>query len=545
MSVESAALEKQLDAFWADLQTTLNPALSRDKAIMELGFRLYSNEQAALRHMSTGLVSGSVIQADSELFQVYLDLSSPHLSSCTCTQDQWCAHQLALFFAACQDTSKSAYDFFNDWQKTPHNPAAIPGVMRASDLLKTTTAADDGPDAWIKRIEHAAQERLSARSVQKNPYVVEYEGRHVHEHLLKQRPAKREWQPLYELYVSFGLLSFITELFSETTISKELLHRACSSFLFYIVEEAADAAEDIGMHALPFEFDPYIHYLRQESSSLLARKNHVFTAQRIDLYRQLWTALFKREAWRKEERLRLQALLEEKQELTVSIGYLHHLYLADELDSFTAFAKSLPDTGVDLYLFWLIDAFNTKQYEKARMLIRIVDQKLEGYLEQLEQGGSMQSRRFVHWFLTYIDTDWLMEKEPLLYKSLLERMLPYSYSELSFYFLQTEQYREWVELQLWMDSELPELDRNGLKEAAKQAPHEVLPLYHHGILRLIEERNRASYKKAVRYLKRLRTLYKKLKRTDRWDMYIHSLLETKKRLRAFQEECRKGQLTDA
>ncbi|MEK4027746.1 hypothetical protein MKZ02_04180 [Pseudobacillus sp. FSL P4-0506] len=545
MAVELETLKGQLDAFGAELKIELSSAQSKDQEIMEAGFRQYSNEQVALNHLSTGLISGSVAQPDGESFQVHLDLSSPHLSSCTCSQDGWCAHQLAIFFEARQETAKSAYDFLRDWQTVKPDPAAIPGVMRASDLLKTTMAANDGPEAWMKRIEHAAEERLAARSVHKNPYIVEYEGKQLYEYLLKQRPAKREWQPLYELYVSFGLLTFTTKLFSGTTLSKELLQRSCSSFLFYIVEEAADAAEDIGMHALPFEFDPYIHYLRKETASLLASESTVFTAQRIDLYRQLWTTLFKREAWRNEERQRLQSLLQEKQELTVSIGYLHHLYLADELDAFMAFAKHLPDTGVDLYLFWLMEASNGKYYEKARMLIKIIDQKLEGYLQQLEQSGSIQSRRFVHWFLTYIDSDWLIEKEPVLYKSLLERMLPYSYSELSFYFIQTERYREWVELQLWMDSELPDLDRNGLKEAAKQAPQEVLPLYHHGILRLIEERNRASYKKAVRYLKRLRTLYKKLKRSDRWDVYIHLLLEKKKRLRAFQEECRKGQLTDA
>ena len=214
MSIESATLKSQLDAFWADLQIELNPALPGDKAIMETGFRLYSNEQATLRHMSTGLISGSVVNPDGESFQVHLDLSSPLLSSCTCSQDHWCAHQIALFFEACQDTSKSAYDFLNDWRTTKQKPSAIPGVMRASDLLKTTIAADDGPEAWMKRIESTAEERLAARSVQKNPYVVEHEGRHVYEHLLKQRPAKREWQPLYELYVCFGLLSFITKLFS-------------------------------------------------------------------------------------------------------------------------------------------------------------------------------------------------------------------------------------------------------------------------------------------------------------------------------------------
>ncbi|UAT30522.1 hypothetical protein K7T73_18625 [Bacillus badius] len=546
MSVELAVMKSQLEDFKSDLKTSLDSSLPRNQLLMETGFQRYLNEQAALSHVSAGLVSGSVAEPDGERFRVHLDLSSPLLSSCSCREEGWCIHQLALFFQACQEAGMSAQECLNDWEtRGKQPPLAIPGVMRASDLLKAAAAGNEGPEAWMERIERAARERLAVHSVQKNPYIVEYEGKHVYEHLLTQRPAKREWQPLYELYVSFGLLSFMTNLFNDTAIPPAVLQRSCSSFLFYLVEEASEAAEDLGLRALPFEFDPYIHFLRQETAGLLAVKNHVFAGQQTDLYRQLWTVLFKREAWRKEERLRLQLRLEDAQEMPVAIGYLHHLYLADDLAGFADFAKQLPDTGVELYLFWLMEAFRTKAFEKARMLIKIVDQKLEGYLEQLEQEGSMQSRRFVHWFLTHIDADWLMEKEPVLYKSLLEHMLPYSYAELSTYFIHTGRYKEWVELQLWMDSELPELDRNGLKEAAKHAPEEVLPLYHHGILRLIEERNRASYKKAVRYLKRLRTLYKKLKRPDRWDVYIQILLEQKKRLRAFQEECRRGQLTDA
>ncbi|KAB7707444.1 hypothetical protein F9802_06740 [Bacillus aerolatus] len=545
MPVHSEALKSQLDSFGAKLKAGLNPALPSDKLIMENGFRLYSVGRATVQQTDSGLIAGSVEQPDGSSFNVHLDLSFPSSSTCTCPAEHWCAHQTALFFEASRDFMEPVYDFLNDWVTTPQNPAAIPGVMRASDLLKTRTATDDGPDMWMKKITNTAQERLAARSVHKNPYIIEYEGRNLYEDLLKQRPAKREWQPLYELYVSFGLLTYMTDLFNETQISRELLHRACSSFLFYLVEEASGAAEDIGVHALPFEFDQYIGYLRRETAALLTPEKKVFIGQRIDLYRHLWTSLFKREAWRKEERMRLQTLIEEKHDLALSIGYLHQLYLANELEAFAAAAKSMPDTGVDLYLFWLMEAFSAKQYEKARMLVKIADEKLEGYMQQLEKGDSMQSRRFAHWFLTYIDTDWLMEKEPLLYKSLLERMLPYSYTDLSLYFIQIDQYREWVELQLWMDRELPELDRSGLKEAVKHAPEEVLPLFHHGILRLIDERNRASYKKAVRYLKRLRTLYKKLKRVDRWELYINDLLEEKKRLRAFQEECRKGQLTDA
>lgn len=61
-------------------------------------------------------------------------------------------------------------------------------------------------------------------------------------------------------------------------------------------------------------------------------------------------------------------------------------------------------------------------------------------------------------------------------------------------------------------------------------------------MQAIEERNRKSYRRAVRYLKKLRMLYKKLKRTNEWDVFIVQIASLHSRLRALQEELRKGKL---
>lgn len=83
-----------------------------------------------------------------------------------------------------------------------------------------------------------------------------------------------------------------------------------------------------------------------------------------------------------------------------------------------------------------------------------------------------------------------------------------------------------------------------LKDIEKEAPEAALPLYHLAATEAIEERNRKSYRRAVRYLKKLRTLYKRLKRTDEWDAFIIHIANLHSRLRALQEELRKGKLID-
>jgi uncharacterized Zn finger protein len=55
-------------------------------------------------------------------------------------------------------------------------------------------------------------------------------------------------------------------------------------------------------------------------------------------------------------------------------------------------------------------------------------------------------------------------------------------------------------------------------------------------------KTRENYKMAVRYLKRIKAQYKKLKKEEAWENYIQHLSEEHKRLRAFKEELKKGKL---
>src|SRR5690606_33435607 len=95
---------------------------------------------------------------------------------------------------------------------------------------------------------------------------------------------------------------------------------------------------------------------------------------------------------------------------------------------------------------------------------------------------------------------------------------------------------------VYMGDTIDFIDRSTLEMVAKQDPVAIKPLYHAAVMEQIDLRNRDSYKKAVRYLKKLRTVYRKEKNLDQWEFYFATLLKKTKRLRAFQEECRKGKL---
>ncbi|MEC0213863.1 hypothetical protein P4H70_33625, partial [Paenibacillus ehimensis] len=79
-----------------------------------------------------------------------------------------------------------------------------------------------------------------------------------------------------------------------------------------------------------------------------------------------------------------------------------------------------------------------------------------------------------------------------------------------------------------------------LQTVEKHDPSLMLPLFHQAVERCIAEKNRTAYKNAVRLLKKLHTLYKKLNRSNDWDDFIYRLAMKYSRLRALQEELRKG-----
>jgi uncharacterized Zn finger protein len=104
---------------------------------------------------------------------------------------------------------------------------------------------------------------------------------------------------------------------------------------------------------------------------------------------------------------------------------------------------------------------------------------------------------------------------------------------------------KWADLQAFIGFDLDSLGKDRIREISKKEPSILLPLYHQSITGHINMKNRDHYREAVRKMKKLRTLYNKLKRQEDWQLFLELLLEKTKRLRAFQEECKRGKLIDA
>jgi len=209
--------------------------------------------------------------------------------------------------------------------------------------------------------------------------------------------------------------------------------------------------------------------------------------------------------------------------------------------------------------------FCLKQDEKAETLLNEAAdkpyfslKKLPDFLSPLEENGEWD--RLLGWLETFgplleraraglADYGRLWdemlarrpEAEEIMWKT-LGGMLPYASDFYEAKLLERERWDDWMDFQLATGAEPSNFKVTDLAPIEKNAPEQLLPFYHQAVERFVEQRNRDGYKRAAKLLKRLEKLYKKMKREERWDVFMAGFNARYGRLRALQEELKKGKL---
>ncbi|HEY1216170.1 MAG TPA: hypothetical protein VGE93_21285, partial [Bryobacteraceae bacterium] len=126
----------------------------------------------------------------------------------------------------------------------------------------------------------------------------------------------------------------------------------------------------------------------------------------------------------------------------------------------------------------------------------------------------------------------------------LEEMLPHSSRIIGDVLYEQGKWKPWVEMQILQGHDPLYHRVSVLQPIEKEAPALLLPYYHQAIDHYVTLKNRHDYKLAVKLLKRLEKVYKKMKQADRWDRFFNGFTERYSRLRALQEELKKGKLME-
>lgn len=550
MAIRIEELKDKLIPMSRAIQGELNPGTDEGRNIVSKGLLLF--RQNLVSNVKVRDEEASADVQDVTPVSVRLDLQFPLLSKCSCPYSGWCRHQMATFFMIYNKVARVS-EWIQDWRSQESSPdtdenkpssldellkkhTSSGALRKASELLEERKTRGNTPDEWWQFFESLLKKE-DLQLLERQPYLMDVIIQNIYKRFNKEAPFEREWKPLYQLFATFFLTLEVDVFLQEREIE---LSREQYALFDFLLDEMEDAVEKLSVHAMPFSFDPFIAYLKEKSAEMSEDPKHS-TEIKAEVYRFIWYYLFKQKAWRRQEVGRLESSPSQDDSF-IKIALLHQYLLLEDLDKAEETVERIGTELVSYSEFWLVKFVLSKRYEGLLLLLKAILVRLPSYIEEKSH---YEASSFVRWFVRKLPTEWLMERDPVFLRELLLAMLPFSYYSYSEFLLSSKSHREWVELQKYMGYSVGEMENMGLSQVYKESPELALPVYYNGVIDMIEQKNRDSYKYAVRYMKKIRTIYKKLKQTDKWDDYLPYILEKYKRLRAFQEECRKGKLIDA
>lgn len=544
MALESTTANDRILLLADEIRELLHPHAVDDAKLVQKGLMLY--RQGMVTQLNIGNENITATVQDVTPCRVRLDLNFLSVSDCTCPHEGVCRHQMAVFFAAYAKVGSVA-DWVAEWREPMKEKTAITqwGLQKAKDLIKANGVLKPDYDRWVQSFEVSFDTILNAKKYSSAFIVPElYE---IYERRIKaSAPVEKEWRLLYEMVgivVSFRKLAELTESsgFAEDVVKRAYLH------LFHnLIEDADDVVMKIGVQSLPFDFDEFILKLKDDVFGLLT-VCYGMEYERVYLYRLLWTNLFKKKTWREAEsekiRLRLKELSESENHNPLMIADVHLSFLLQNDESALDLLVKMDARGIAPYMLHWIDLLSQqKTWKRVGPVIDLFLQKVKGYLESVRAYHTCAA--FTRTTLKSI-TPYVAENGRLdVYERALLGTLPYSYTEYEHLLFDRGMYDKWGELQAFMGWNFYDLPKDRVKIIEKEKPEILLGMLHQSALHEINQKNRSSYKTAVRHLKKLRTLYKKMKRVDDWQYFLDNLLEKTKRLRAFHEECKRSKLIE-
>ncbi|MEK4909536.1 SWIM zinc finger family protein [Niallia sp. FSL M8-0099] len=533
-------LEKYLEPVNFCAENLMNLLDANDpqmKKVVEKGLLLYRQSFVYQVKFSNELVTGMI--QDVTPVRATLDLDYVQQSSCTCHAEGFCRHQLALFFYLLAQVGKVS-TWLENWRKPIENAEMLKnlGIMRASDLLKEKKDKEPNYTDWIETLEKSFQSLMETNH--NKPYLIA-ETYYIYIRKIKAAtPLQTEWKLLYLVIAhvfTFKQLLIVSKKLDHNT---QTINRYYRHLFHDLMNSIEDNLYKLSNFTFPFAFDDFLISLKDDIRAILTIQP-ILAFECIQLYRLMWTDLFATKKWRQDELTQLSANSDPS--FSEKIAMIHLEILLQKDENALKIIQSL-DTQVTSYMLYWIDYLSSrKAWKRMDLYIPAFIQELKNYIctddddDYCYEFTQMAIRAILPYCLA-------MNKEDLLEKAYIHT-LPYSYRKYEDFLYEKKQFDKWMDLFTMMGYGLDHLHKEQIKTLQEYDQSLLLSLYHRSIQEHIEGKNREHYRIAVRQLKKLRTLYKKLKKQTEFEQFLLVILERTKRLRAFHEECRKGKLIHA
>ncbi|URJ60620.1 SWIM zinc finger family protein [Paenibacillus polymyxa] len=492
----------------------------------------------------------------SELYEVDLHLSAFAASRCTCPVHTNCKHMIAVLLNYANEQERSVHALVNahsagftrlaakaDTRTTPPSRSNLSPDHKETTRNALSKTASKIPDMPISEWHDLFDQCIALNHV--NTQNSQYVQSALASIYAVKPPLSPGMQQLYGLHAHLRVLE---KLVPQSPMPGHPSHTYMGYYTQIAADELKEAIERDFESPLELTDEPMQEARMAETLAYLRRK--MLTESRngtyfSDTYYQFW----------------LHWVYPERQDSSIYTEELQHLQAAEE-DLGTTLARlpwMLARSWMHMFQSQDDKAWVLLQEAERAFPLKISSNQLLLFLQALRKaedwarlkdglrhiGPLLHSHRDDH--LQDYMHDWdvvlqhLPEAEQDMWDTLVG-MLPFAGRMYEEALLAHEKWRSWIDYQLSIRSEPLSFRVSVLQPIEKNAPELLLPFYHQAVERYVLEKNRASYKAAVKLLKRLLKLYKKMKQESRWELFFTTFTSRHSRLRALQEELRKGKL---
>ncbi|MGH0431864.1 SWIM zinc finger family protein [Bacillus hominis] len=484
-----------------------------------------------------GYTLSGTVNAEGSVYSVHIPIRNVAESYCDCFAPTQCEHMLAVLLSAASSFGQvgDVLTLFKNNTKP-----SLPPIRTARQVLQSSAFEEMDYKSWQTYFENEYEsfKKEQARLTYKQMYFLMSLFTDFYTKLERKAPRIVAIHELFKLHAALYCFQKLLEEIQEFEANKLYSYHQPVNVVRLFVDKVESIVRDLKTEAIPEESK----LILQETARLAHEvffSTDAYTQERSFIYRHIWGELLRTEEQLQEEEKRIDTKINP---LSKALASSHLLFLNNEDLSAMELLKTQPASVVSLYFYWLEELLSAMQWERAKSWLSFTYKQVKETI--MEQENTVFIQDIVRLFVMMYETYATHTNEQAGLEMILQELLPYSFTNYEQYVLAKKQYRAWAELHLLYGFEAIELLKEPLKDIEKEAPEAALPLYHLAAIEAIEERNRKSYRRAVRYLKKLRMLYKRLKRTDEWDAFIIHIANLHSRLRALQEELRRGKLID-
>ncbi|HEX7056894.1 MAG TPA: SWIM zinc finger family protein [Bacilli bacterium] len=515
--------------------------------MIDRGFDYYLKKKVrAVEFIPNGKIISQVNGTRRQPYKVELDTDFFAISFCTCPYEGFCKHMVAVIFQTIamagqrpellyrEIAGEAETEQFKRQQAEQRKKRQT--VSTARNLAKEPVVSEtDTPQKWLSYI----RERLNRYNLT---------GDHGFVKLYHDLEKKDAVFPHIRfrngtLELLFFLFAYVEIIGRFDAYSRKYGNSYAYSFYTpfairvyqHCMDELDGLLEDFDHSAAQNVAADYLKALIPHLSQQLADCDGVF-ADWLYIYRVIWTHMLNVKDWVAAERANLQQLLDHNKlspqsRESISCGLIHLDVLERKDRAAMEKIDRLTVCKQPKYWFQYLYQFYTEQ-QWDRLLAW-----LQWMAPLIKKGGSEFNNYLEYW-------DALAARHPVEreWSETMRYLLPHSYAIYAKRLLETKRYAEWADVTMDCGKSASPLQANVVREVEKAAPEVLLPIYHQYVELCILQKNREYYRIAVKALRRLGQCYKKLKRADDFQRFLEALCGKYYRLRALQEELRKGKL---